>query len=444
MGPDKPLTSGRARRALKIGGLASHVGSNYLWASLRRPFQNPAARDESLLATHIKNARLIVESSQELRGAFLKIIQMLSMREDVLPAAALEVLSTTQKNVPPMDYKIIAEQIRRELGRGPEQLFRRFEREAFAAASLGQVHRATLADGQQVVVKIQYPGVRETVEQDLRNLKLLLSTFKAIAHDLMRQKFEVRTIYAELQERLKEELDYRLEAANTMLFKRLLADEPEVTIPTVIPELSAERVLTMTFVDGYPLADVLVPGVDPALKDWLARKYFTLMWRQILEFGVLHTDPHPGNYLVTYHPTLGMLDFGSIRRFPEPVRRANLKLARGLLDDDARAMGQALTTLGYLDRGQEPAPMVDIVRILFEPVREDRRFDPKKYDSMAKATTVGEIALQHRLYRSPAHSVFLLRALIGAEGIIRQLGLVTNYHRLFRECVERAEARGKG
>jgi len=444
MAPDKPLTSGRARRALKMGGLASQVGSNYLWASLRRPFQDAAGRDQSLLAAHVKNARLIVEGSQELRGAFLKIIQMLSMREDILPTAALEVMSTTQKSVPPMDYKIIAEQIRRELGQGPEQLFRRFERVAFAAASLGQVHRATLADGQQVVVKVQYPGVRETVEQDLKNLKLLLTTLKAIAHDLMRQKLEVRTLYAELDSRIREELDYRLEAANTMLFKQLLADEPDIEIPTVVPALSSERVLTMTFLDGYPLADVLAPGVDPALKEWLARRYFTLMWRQILELGVLHTDPHPGNYLVTYHPTLGMLDFGSIRRFPEPIRRANLKLARGLLDDDARAMEQALTALGYLARGQEPAPMVEIVRILFEPVRQDRRFDPKKYDSVAKAAAVGEIALAHRLYASPAHSVFLLRALIGAEGIIRQLGVVANYHRLFRECVEQAETRAQG
>ncbi|HLH76576.1 MAG TPA: AarF/ABC1/UbiB kinase family protein [Candidatus Binataceae bacterium] len=443
MAPDKPLTSGRARRALKMGGLASQVGSNYLWATLRRPFQDTAQRDQSLLATHVKNARLIVESSQELRGAFLKIIQMLSMREDILPAAALEVLSTTQHSVPPMDYKIIAEQIRRELGQGPEQLFRRFERTAFAAASLGQVHRATLANGQQVVVKIQYPGVRETVAQDLKNLKLLLATFKALAHDLMRQKLEVRTIYAELQARIQEELDYRLEAANTARFKQLLADDPDITIPTVIPALSSERVLTMTYLEGYPLADVLAPGVDSALKEWVARKYFSLMWRQILELGVLHTDPHPGNYLVTYHPTLGMLDFGSIRSFPEPIRRANLKLARGLIDDDTSAMGQALIALGYLARGQEPAPMVEIVRTLFEPVREDRRFDPKKYDSVAKAAAVGEIALANRLYASPAHSVFLLRALIGAEGIIRQLGLVTNYHRLFRDCVERAEARSK-
>jgi predicted unusual protein kinase regulating ubiquinone biosynthesis (AarF/ABC1/UbiB family) len=439
MAGNKGLTSGRARRAIKMGGLASQVGSSYLWASLRKPFLSGDAHEKALLDTHIKNARKIVESSKELRGAFLKLIQMLSTREDILPREALAVLSTTQANVPPMDYARISAQVQRELGRKPEQLFATFDRAAFAAASLGQVHRATLRSGEQVAVKIQYPGVEQTVGQDLKNLKLLLTTLKAIAHDLMRQKIDVRTIYAELEERVSEELDYEQEAASTRLFAGLLRDDPEVMIPRVFPELSSRRVLTMTFVEGYPLTDVFAPVVDPELKSWVVRKYFTLIWRQILEFGVLHTDPHPGNYLVTYHPRLGILDFGSIRRFPEPVRKANLKLARALLAGDDRAMAQALVALGYLDRTQQAPPLIEIMRILFEPVLVNRRFDPKKYESVSKATTVGEIALQNRLYKSPAHSVFLLRALIGAEGIVRQLGVVANYHAMFRECVERVK-----
>src|SRR5579859_3360976 len=148
MAGSKSLTSGRARRAIKMGGLASQVGSSYLWASLRKPFLTDDAHTKALLDTHIRNARLIVESSKELRGAFLKLIQMLSTREDILPVQALEVLSLTQANVPPMDYGTISEQLRRELGKKPEQLFARFDREAFAAASLGQVHRASLRSGE--------------------------------------------------------------------------------------------------------------------------------------------------------------------------------------------------------------------------------------------------------------------------------------------------------
>src|SRR5579875_737024 len=165
----KSLTSGRTRRAIKIGGLASQVGSSYLWNSLRRPFLNAAAREKELLETHIRNARRIVESSTQLRGAFLKLIQMLAMRRDLLPTEALEVLRATQSGVEPMDYQMISEQVRRELGKRPEQLYASFERTAFAAASLGQVHRARLKDGREVAVKIQYPGVDTTVEQDLGN-----------------------------------------------------------------------------------------------------------------------------------------------------------------------------------------------------------------------------------------------------------------------------------
>ncbi len=281
----KQLTSGRARRAIKIGGLASQVGSSYLWTTLRKQFLSADAGRQELLDVHIKNARRIVESSKELRGAFMKLIQMLSMRHDILPDEALEVLKLTQSNVPPMDYRTIAEQVRREFGKKPEQLFADFEQKAFAAASLGQVHRARLRGGEEVAVKIQYPGVEETVEQDLRNLKLLLQTVKAIAHDMMRQKIETRQLYDELEERLREELDYVREARNLAAFGRMLADDPEVMIPRVVPELSSRRVLTMTYLDGYPLADVLAAGVDQELKDWVARKYYALVWRQILEFG---------------------------------------------------------------------------------------------------------------------------------------------------------------
>ncbi len=436
----REITSGRARRAIQIGELASQVGSSYLWTSIRRPFLSENDRDRELLDAHVKNARRIVESSTHLRGAFLKLIQMLSMREDILPTEALDVLKTTRSGVPPMDYPTIAAQIRRELGRRPEHLFSSFEPEAFAAASLGQVHRARLKSGEEVAVKVQYPGVEDTVEQDLKNVKLLLRTFQGIARDLMRQKVDTRALFSELQERLREELDYVNEARNMTLFARLLADDDEIMVPRAFKELSSRRVLTMSYIDGYQLTDVLSPATDEELRRWVAFKYYKLVWRQIFEFSVLHTDPHPGNYLVSYHPRLGFLDFGSVRRFGEPVRQAHLQFARALLENDARSIGSAMVKLGYLDRGDDPAPMVEVVRILFEPVMVDGVFDPNQYDSVGKATAVGEIALKHKLYKSPSHSVFLLRALVGLEGIIRGLGIAADYRSIFRECVEAVPA----
>ena len=438
MAERKDLTSGRARRAMKIGGLASQVGSSYLWTSLRRPFLSSGRYDQELLDTHLKNARRIVESSKQLRGTFMKLIQMLSTRTDLLPGDALDILKATQSSVPPMDYPLIAKQIRRELSKSPEQLFASFEREAFAAASLGQVHRARLKNGQEVAVKIQYPGVDATVEQDLGNLKLLLRTLQAIAGDIMRQKIDTKTIFSELAERLREEIDYVNEARNIGEFNRLLADDDDIVLPRVIKDLSSRRVLTMTYVEGYRLSDVFGAETDAQLRTWVARKYYCMLWRQILEFGVLHSDPQPGNYLVSYHPKLGILDFGSVRHFSEPVRKASLQLAQAIIAGDDRTMAAALVKLGYLDRTQEPAPMVKIIYMLFEPVITDRPYHPDEFDAMGKAATVGEIAYEHKLYKSPRHSIFLIRSLIGLDGIMKGLGAKMNYAALFRECVRNA------
>jgi ubiquinone biosynthesis protein len=438
MADRKHLTSGRARRAIKMSGLASQVGSSYLWTSLRKPFLASGQYEQEMLDTHLRNARRIVEGSRQLRGAFMKLIQMLSTREDLLPGAAIDILKTTQSNVPPMDYGLIASQIRREFGKPPEQLFASLDHEAFAAASLGQVHRARLKNGQEVAVKIQYPGVDDTVEQDLGNLKLLLRTLQAVAGDIMRQKIDTKTIYAELQERLLEELDYVNEARNIAEFNQLLAADTDIVLPRVVPELSSRRVLTMSYIDGYRLSDVFGAAIDAKLRRWVATKYYMLVWRQILEFGVLHTDPQPGNYLVTFHPKLGILDFGSVRHFSNNVRDSSLLLAQSILAGDDAGVAAALVRLGYLEPKQEAAPMVKIIYMLFEPVITDRPYHPDEYDAVGKASQVGEIAIANKLYKSPRHSIFLLRALIGLDGIMKGLGIRQNYCAMFRECVRLA------
>jgi predicted unusual protein kinase regulating ubiquinone biosynthesis (AarF/ABC1/UbiB family) len=421
----------------KVGELATSVGSSYIWEALKSPFRSADKREQALLDTHIRNALRIVESSKELKGAFMKLVQMLSMRDDILPAEALSVLSVVQSHVPPMDYAEISAQVKRELGKSPEQLFEEFDEEAFAAASLGQVHRAVLKSGEEVVVKVQYPGVEETVEQDLSNLKALLQVFTMIGRDVMRQNIDQREVYQELEERLHEELDYVNEAKNIALFQKMFRDDPEVMIPTVYPEFSSRRVLSMSRLEGYPFADILKPGVDQPLKDWVALKYFRVVWRQIFEFGTLHTDPHPGNYLVTYHPKLAILDFGSIRIFPENIRTAYHALAAAILRRDKSGMADAFVRLGFLDKGDDPAPMVKVMNVIFEPVLVDKKYDPRDYDSLQKGMEIAQIGFENRLFKAPGHRVFLFRALVGLDAYLKQLGTVANWHRVFKECVER-------
>jgi len=430
------LTQGRTKRALQVGSLTTSVGSSYLWHALKRPFQSAGKKEQELLDLHLQNALRIVDSSRELRGAFMKLVQMLSMRNDLFPPEVLNILSVVQSSVPPMDYDLIRAQVKRELGKYPEQLFKSFDSRAFAAASLGQVHRARLKSGEDVVVKIQYPGVDETVGQDLKNMKALLQVFTLITRDVLRQKFDATEIYQEMEERLREELDYLHEANNIALFQRLFADDDEMIIPRVHPDFSSRRVLTMEFIDGYKLQDILAPGVDKELKDWVAVKYFQITWRQLFAFGVLHTDPHPGNYLVTYHPKLAMLDFGSVRLFPEEIRKGYHALAKAILARDEETMARCFVLLGYLDPADDPAPLVRIMYIIFEPVLEDRVYDPHDFHSVEKAMEVTAIGLENRIFNAPGHRLFLVRALLGLDSYVQQFGTVTNWHRLFRGCVE--------
>lgn len=445
---DDQLTQGRARRIFKVGGLTTSIGSSYIWQTFKRPFQSTERREQALLETHLRNAQRLVERSAELRGAFMKLAQMLSMRDDLLPAEALKVLSVVQSSVPAMGYDVIRQQVARELGAEPETLFESFEPEAFAAASLGQVHRAVLKSGESVVVKVQYPGVEETVDQDLRNVHALLQAMARIVRDVMRQDFDPSDVYRELEERLHEELDYIHEANNAALFQRMFVDDPDVIIPRVYPDLSSRRVLTLEEMGGYPFADILMPGVDQELKDWVSIKYYRLLWRQIFEFGILHTDPHPGNYRITHHPKIGILDFGSIRIFPEEIRHAYYRLARAIFEGDDAASADALVDLGFLDPKEDPAPLIRILNIIFEPVLQDRDYDPREYNSLERGMEIAAISLQHRIFKAPGHRVFLQRALLGLDAYLKQLGTVTNWHRLYREALEavpdRAEALTEG
>ena len=429
------LTQGRAKRALQVGSLATAVSSSYAWNALKQPFQAADEKEQERLELHLKNALKIVDGSHELRGAFMKLIQILSMRSDLFPTEVLDILSVVQSSVPPMDYDLIRAQVENELGKDPEQLFQRFDKKAFAAASLGQVHRAQLPSGAEVVVKVQYPGVAETVEQDLKNLKALLSALTLIARDVMRQNFDATELYQEMEERLREELDYVNEAKNIAIFQRLFADDDEVIIPRVYPAFSSRRVLTLEYIEGYKFQNVLAPGVDRELKDWVAVKYFEITWQQICSFGALHTDPHPGNYLITYHPKIAILDFGSVRFFPDEIRAGYRRLTQAVLARDEKIMARCFLELGYLDPGDDPEPLVRILYLIFEPVLEDRPYDPRDFHAAERAREVTNISLRHRIFKTPGHRLFLVRALLGLESYVQQFGTVTNWHRIFVSVV---------
>ena len=424
---EKNRFSARAARYARVGANVGGVAARYAGRRLVGGEPNRAG-EASALASALGN----------LKGPLMKVAQLMATIPDLLPPEYAAELQKLQSEAPPMGWAFVRRRMNAELGPDWRSKFKEFEHHPAAAASLGQVHRAKLKDGRDVAVKVQYPGVARTVDQDLKNLKILLKTLGAIARDVMRQKVDVDIIYGELEARLKEELDYYLEARNMTEFGKCFADDTDIIIPQVVKESSSQRVLTMTYIDGYPLMDVLGTLVEEDLRRWVARKCSEFAWRQVLEFGSLHTDFHPGNYLVTYHPKLGVLDFGSIRRFSEPIRKGYLQVAKAILDEDDKSLAAGLIKLGYMDRAQDPAPMVKVIHILFEPMFTKGEFDPTSYDTVKKAQQVGELALENKLYKTPDHGVFLLRALVGMEGIITRLAVKDDYRSIFERCVNRA------
>ena len=279
------LTQGRAKRALQVGSLATAVSSSYAWNALKQPFQAADEKEQERLELHLKNALKIVDgSSRTARRVHEADSNTEHAQRSFSDRGSRHSLG--RPVVRPADgLRSHSRQVENELGKDPEQLFQRFDKKAFAAASLGQVHRAQLPSGAEVVVKVQYPGVAETVEQDLKNLKALLSALTLIARDVMRQNFDATELYQEMEERLREELDYVNEAKNIAIFQRLFADDDEVIIPRVYPAFSSRRVLTLEYIEGYKFQNVLAPGVDRELKDWVAVKYFEITWQQICSLG---------------------------------------------------------------------------------------------------------------------------------------------------------------
>src|SRR5690606_33480194 len=280
----------RGKRFMKLATMTASVAGTYTKSRVASVFKSEDAAEESWSAMNLANGELIAKTLGELKGAVMKVGQMASIARDVLPKELSDALGALQREAPPMPFEVIAEQIEREFGQAPERLFRRFERLPFASASIGQVHRATTDDGQEVVVKVQYPGVDEAVDSDLAHLRLALR-----ASGLMRiDKKALDAVFEEVRARLHEELDYCNEADNVRTFRELHAAHANVIVPRVIGERSSQRVLTLSYEPGDTLAEAR--EYPQEVRDRLGLLLFDVLAEQIFRFRTLHADPNPANF----------------------------------------------------------------------------------------------------------------------------------------------------
>ena len=336
----------RIARSARVGGLVA--GQAARWAGtraanrLRSPDEADAATGERAAAL----ARELVKQLGQLRGAAMKVGQVLSTVDfTAIPEGEREefkaTLAALRDDVPPLPFKKVRKLLEEELGGKVGDHCASFEAEAFAAASIGQVHRAQTLDGEDVAVKLQYPGVAEAVESDLRNLSLLLPMVKRLAPGL-----DVKALYGELRERIAEELDYEIEAQNHRAVARAYRDHPQILVPRVHTELSSRRVLVTALLRGKRFEEVKRLGDEERdrFAEIVFRFYFSLLDRLQRVCG----DPHPGNYLLLDDGRVGFLDFGLMRTLEPDYLEGEKALARACLAEDAAAVHAILARLGYL------------------------------------------------------------------------------------------------
>jgi predicted unusual protein kinase regulating ubiquinone biosynthesis (AarF/ABC1/UbiB family) len=375
------LPTGRLARTARVGGLVT--GQGLRWAGMRTanrvrtPERAAAAQSERTAAL----VQQLVDQLGQMRGAAMKVGQMLSMVEfDGLAEDEQDELQrklgALRDDVPPVPFAQLERLMRRELGGPLQRVFSDFDEHAFAAASIGQVHRATTVDGHDVVVKVQYPGVAEAVETDLRNATLLLPLVKRLAPGL-----DARALAAEMRERIAEELDYELEAQNQRRVERLMRGHPFARVPRVHTDLSTRRVLVSEYIDGERFE--AVRRAEETQRDRYGeivfRFYFGLLYRDRIALG----DPHPGNYLLCPDGRVGFLDYGLLRDV-DAVRVARERaIARAVRDADAAALKAALLEGGYLPAGRADAVDADwalkMMRMVIRwyAVPGQRRFSPE-------------------------------------------------------------------
>lgn len=415
--------SGRARRYARVGtsmgGLAARMaGQRYLGMN-----SDPA-----------RNAADLRRALGGLKGPLMKVAQLLATIPDGLPDEYVEELRALQSHAPAMGWAFVKRRMAAELGADWRSRFGDFEQEAAAAASLGQVHRAQSADGGGLACKLQYPDMASTVEADLGQLKLIFGLYKRYDPAI-----DTREILHELTARLREELDYRREARHIALFGAMLEGEGGVHVPTVLPELSTGRLLTMSWLDGGALLDATSRA--EAARNQIAANMFTAWYRPFYRYGVLHGDPHLGNYTICGDGAVNLLDYGCVRIFPAGFIEGVIDLYRSVQRNDRALMVHAFESWGFKGLSLE---MVDALAIwanyIYGPLTDDR---VRLIDESGSGKFGGAVAAKvHREVRRlggvtpPGEFVLLDRSAIGLGSVFIHLGAKLNWHRAFEELIE--------
>ena len=413
----KPV--GRVRRGMRLAGMTASLAGRYAGVQLKSAFQSAEEAARTKAASYKRSGEHIAETLGDLKGAAMKIGQMASIAGDVLPKELSEALTKLQKGAPPVPYQVIEDQIIDELGSPPEMLFEWFDPQPFAAASIGQVHRARVDDGREVVVKVQYPGVDTSVDSDLAHLKLALRASGLVHID----RASYNALFTEIKARLYEELDYCNEADNVRLFRDFHKDNDQIIVPDVVGERSSQRMLTLTFEDGDNINDLEAKGYPQETRNRIGLNLWSMMLDQLFDLRSIHADPNPANFAFRRDGKIVMYDFGCVKKLSDELIEDYADTIYAGLIEDYDAVHLGLHRLGVLRSGGPRVENEYYKRwrdLLYLPFAANEEFDyatATVHDDMVKM--IPGAMKRMASFGMPVNLVFIDRVIGGHYGNLR-------------------------
>jgi len=423
MGQEKIAVS-RLERAGKLVNTGAKVGANYMKHYARQLVNTEGSRE----TLEKENAKDIYEAFSELKGGPLKVAQMLSMGDQVLPKAYTDQFALAQNQVSPLSLPLIQKTFRKSFGKNPEELFEEFSPEAVNAASIGQVHKGKIKD-QYYAIKLQYPGVASSLQSDLRMIAPVATRVLGF------KKSEITPYLAEVESKLMEETNYRKELENARVIIEGCKQIKGLVFPDFLPELSNDRVLTMTWLDGQSLSDWLTTKPTQAQRNQIGQYLWDFYQHQIHNLLVVHADPHPGNFIITDSFELGIIDFGCVKYLPKAFHDSYLELLKAGQNTSSNDFSSALTDLELMhadDSEKDRKLILEIFQNMFQLVGKpfysesfdfgDDAYFKQIYDQGEALSR--DSSLRGLTARGSRHFIYFNRTYFGLYQLLNQLQAV--------------------
>jgi predicted unusual protein kinase regulating ubiquinone biosynthesis (AarF/ABC1/UbiB family) len=421
------IPTSKVQRAAKLFTTGAKMGGNYLKYAAKSLVGDEHAREQ----LDEDNANDIYESLSELKGSALKVAQIMSMDKNMLPQAMQDKFALAQYSAPPLSYPLVVKTFRQYFGKSPDQIFDTFTKNAVNAASIGQVHKATI-DGHTYAVKVQYPGVADSVQSDLKMVKPIAMKILGLKESEVKQYFE------EVESKLMEETDYEHELQQSIWIAEESKDLEGFVFPKYYPEYSSKRVLTMDWLDGQHLKEFLKTNPSQELRNLIGQRLWSLYDFQVNQLRAIHADPHPGNFLIQEDGTVGLIDFGCVKRIPEDFYQKYFQLINSRVVNDDIKLRELFFDLEFIFR-DEPREAQDLffdvfknsMELLIRPFMGDT-FDFSSQTYFDELYEMGEELKSRKdirkngVARGSRHILYINRTYFGLFALLNELGATIN------------------